>query len=135
VCVCGDFNVVQSREERRTVSDSRGWSDSVPFNQFIENNFLCDLPLCGRTLMWFKGDGRSMSRIDRFLLSEDWCLKWPNCLQVAQLRGLSNHCALILLVDEENWGPKPSRFLKCWSETSGYADFVSNKWRSFQIDG
>ena len=41
---------------------------------------------------------------------------WPNCVQVAQLRGLSDHCPLILSVDEENWGPRPSRFLKCWSD-------------------
>jgi len=53
-----------------------------------------------------------MSRIDRFLLSEECCLVWPNCLQVAQLRGLSDHCPLSLSVDEENWGPLPSQFLK-----------------------
>jgi hypothetical protein len=61
VCVCGDFNAVRSREERRTMSESRGFSDVEPFNQFIENNFLCDLPLCGRNFTWFKDDGRSMS--------------------------------------------------------------------------
>jgi hypothetical protein len=27
-----------------------------------------------------------MSRIDRFLLSEEWCLQWPNSFQVALLR-------------------------------------------------
>ena len=135
VCVCGDFNVVRNREERRSVSTSRGFYESACFNQFIEDNFLCDLPLCGRNFTWFKGDGRSMSRIDRFLLSEEWCLRWPNCLQVAQLRGLSDHCALFLTVDDENWGPKPSRFLKCWADTSGYVDFIRNKWESLQVEG
>lgn len=76
-----------------------------------------------------------MSRIDRFLISEEWCLIWPNCTQVAQLRGLSDHCPLILSVDEENWGPRPSRFLKCWSDTPGYKQFVINKWKSFQVEG
>jgi len=63
---------------------------------------LADLPLSGRNFTWFKGDGKSMSRIDRFLLSKDWCLVWPNCVQVAQLRGLFDHSPLILSVDEEN---------------------------------
>ena len=63
---------------------------------------LADLPLSGRNFTWFKGDGKSMSRIDRFLYSEDWCLVWPNCVQVTQLRGLSDHSPLILSVDEEN---------------------------------
>jgi len=86
--------------------------DCAPFNHFIEENVLHDLPLCGRKFTWFKEDSYSMSRIDRFLLYEEWYLEWPNCLQVAKLRGLSDHCPLILSVDEENWGPRSSRFLK-----------------------
>lgn len=76
-----------------------------------------------------------MSRIDRFLVSEDWCLVWPNCLQIAQLRGLYDHCPLLLMVDVENWGPRPSPFLKCWSDTPGYKQFVSNSWKSFHVEG
>ncbi|KEH25499.1 endonuclease/exonuclease/phosphatase family protein [Medicago truncatula] len=91
VCVCGDFNVVRSREEKRSASDHVGVSDGDHFNQFIDNNFLCDLPLSGKSFTWFKGD--------------------------------------------ENWGPKPSRFLKCWSDTNVYAEFVNTKSKSFQVDG
>jgi exonuclease III len=135
VCVCGDFNAVRCMEERRSVSTSGGVMDFEPFNNFIVENALCDLPLCGRNFTWFKGDGKSMSHIDRFLLSEDWCLVWPNSVQVAHLKGLSDHCPLILSVDEENWGPRPSRFLKCWSEIPGYKQFVRNTWSSFQVEG
>ena len=46
-------------------------NDHAAFNSFIEDNGLQDLPLFGRIFTWFKGDGTSMSRIDRFLLSED----------------------------------------------------------------
>jgi len=74
------------------------------FNSFIDGNVLVDLPLIGRRFTWYWGDGKSMSRIDRFLLSENWCLRCSNNLQIAQLRGLSNHCALVLSVDEQNWG-------------------------------
>ncbi|PNX83289.1 cysteine-rich receptor-like protein kinase [Trifolium pratense] len=37
-----------------------------------------------------------MSRLDRFLLSGEWCLTWPNCTQVVRMRGLSDHCPLVL---------------------------------------
>jgi len=70
-----------------------------------------------------------MSRLDCFLLSEEWCFQWPNCFQVALLRGVSDHCPLHLSVDEENWGPRPSRMLKCWEELSGYKQFVQDKWK------
>lgn len=71
VCVCGDFNDVRSREERRYVSVSHFFSDYTHFNLFIADNFLLDLPLGGRKFTWFKKDGKSMSRLDRFLLSDN----------------------------------------------------------------
>ncbi|KAK2449150.1 hypothetical protein QL285_008374 [Trifolium repens] len=76
-----------------------------------------------------------MSRLDRFLLSEEWCLDWPNCTQVARMRGLSDHCALVLCDSEEDWGPRPSRMLKCWRDIPGYQLFVSERWSSFQVEG
>jgi hypothetical protein len=54
VCVCGDFNDVRCREERRSVSGSQLSSDYVHFNLFIDDNFLLDLPLGGGNFTWFK---------------------------------------------------------------------------------
>ncbi|XP_045791342.1 uncharacterized protein LOC123886049 [Trifolium pratense] len=123
VCVCGDFNAVKHIDERRSVRGGNRSSDHIPFNQFIEDNMLIDLPLIGRKFTWFKGDGHSMSRLDRFLLSEEWCLNWPNCKQMAKMRGLSDHCPLVLSANEEHWGPSPSRMLKCWKDIPGYKLF------------
>ena len=36
---------------------------------------------------------------------------------------------------EKNWGPRPSRMLKCWQDMSGYQQFVKDKWHSYQIGG
>lgn len=135
MCLCGDFNAVRSVEERRSTRAQSSVGDVVPFNRFIEENSLVDLPLCGRNFTWYKGDSTSMSRLDRFLLSEEWCLVWPNCLQVAHLRGLSDHCPLFLSVNEDNWGPRPSRMLICWSDVPGYKQFVIDKWRELSIQG
>ncbi|GAU48515.1 hypothetical protein TSUD_244350 [Trifolium subterraneum] len=135
LCVYGDFNAVKLVDERRS---SRGESrslDHIPFNSFIDDNNLIDLPLSGRKFTWFKGDGLSMSRLDRFLLSEEWCLTWPNCTQTASLRGLSDHCSLVLSANEDDWGSRPSRMLKCWRDVPGYKGFVKDKWNSFQVDG
>ncbi|GAU35285.1 hypothetical protein TSUD_274870 [Trifolium subterraneum] len=135
VCVCGDFNAVRSSKECHS-GRGRTWSlDHVSFNRFIDDNNLIDLPLSGRKFTWFKGDGVSMSRLDRFLLSGEWCLSWPNCSQIARMRGLSDHCPLILVANEEDWGPRPSRMLKCWKDVPGYNIFVKEKWNSYQVDG
>jgi exonuclease III len=136
VCLCGDFNAVRCAEERKSVgSVNINVSGSANFNNMIENNCLIDLPLRGRRFTWYRGDGRSMSRIDRFLLSENWCLTWPNCFQMASSRGLSDHCPIQLCVDIANWGPKPVRMLKCWETFSGYDSFVREKWSTFHLEG
>jgi hypothetical protein len=64
-----------------------------------------------------------MSRQDRFLLSDERCLAWPNCTQVARLRGLPDHCPLVRMGIEENWGARPSRMLKCWKDIPDYNQF------------
>ena len=41
----------------------------------------------------------------------------------------------MLTIDEENWGPRPSRLLKCWQEVPGYKSFVNEKWKPFEVTG
>lgn len=135
ICICGDFNVVRCVEERRSVGVTLRQSGIVNFNQLIDGNFLIDLPLRCHSYTWYRGDRRSMSRIDRFLLSESWCLTWPNCVQMASSRGLSDHCSLQLSIDVENWGPRSLRMLKRWENFPGYKIFVRDKWNSFSVEG
>lgn len=71
-CVVGDFNAIRSESERKSRVIGGSSADFSVFNNFIENAVLVDLPLCGRSFTWYRGDGLSMSRLDRFLLSEEW---------------------------------------------------------------
>ena len=101
-CVCGDFNVVRCMEERKSVGTVVHYEDIDPFARFIEENFLFGLPLGGRAYTWYRGDGRSVSRLDIFLLYEAWCLTWTKCYQMAQIIGLSDHCPIVFSIDEKN---------------------------------
>jgi len=96
---------------------------------------MIDLPICGRLFTWYRGDGVSMSHLDRFLLSFNWCTAWPNCIQLANQRGLSDYVPLELYADVDNWGPRPLRMLKCWADFPGYEQFVREKWGSYNIEG
>ena len=135
LCVWGDFNSVRSIEERKGRGTVFRQGDADSFNQFIQDSFLIDLPICGRLYTWYRGDGVSMSRLDRFLLSNKWCEKWANCIQVAYQRGLSDHVPVLLFAGDANWGPRPLRMLKCWSDYPGYEDFVRTKWGSLNCEG
>ena len=135
LCVCGDFNSVRYVEERKGRGLVFGQVDANLFNKFINDCLLIDLPFCGRLFTWYRGDEISMSRLDKFLLSSKWCEKWPNYIQVAYQRGLSDHVPLLLHIDEVNWGARPLQMLKCWSDLPGYTDFVRAKWGTFNCEG
>lgn len=124
----GDFNSVRGIEERKGRRGVFRQGDADAFNTFIHDSLLIDLPICGQLFTWYKEDGVSMSRLDMFLLSNKWCEKWPNCLQIAYQRSLFDHVPILLHVDDANWGPRPLRLLKCWFDYPGYEDFVREKW-------
>lgn len=83
------------------------------FNLFLQNAGLHDLPLLGCKYTWINCDGTSMSRIDRFLISEGWLSIWPNTVQKGLSRSISDHCPIIVNDKTLNWGPKPFRSLDC----------------------
>ncbi|GAU42953.1 hypothetical protein TSUD_142900 [Trifolium subterraneum] len=42
----------------------------------------------------------------------------------SRMRGLSDHCPLILSANVEDWVPRPLRMLKCWKDIPDYDTFV-----------
>lgn len=75
----GDFNAVCSREERRGVNEMSSTSNLFKINLF--NNCLRDLEvedlnILGHKFTWYHPNGRTMSRIDRILVSEGWRREW-----------------------------------------------------------
>jgi len=98
-CILGDFNVVCRRDERRGVNDEATTSQLLEmyiFINFIGEMNLEDLNVLGRRFTWYHLNGRSMSRIDRVLISEEWSNLWGvNSLWVLP-RDVSDHCPLVL---------------------------------------
>jgi hypothetical protein len=131
--ILGDFNVIRSTEERRINMAREQNEDFSQFNQYINGNFLIDLPLCCRNYTWYQGDGVSMSRLDKFLLSKFSCSSWQNCIQVDLPRCLFDHCPILITIEEEDWGPRRQRMLKGWTDLPRYKEFVKEKWFSYQV--
>ena len=69
-CVFGDFNTICYPSKR---FDCEAFSPAMfAFSNFIEANYLVDLPLEGASFTWFRDSGTDcMSRIDRTLVSVD----------------------------------------------------------------
>ncbi|XP_058783711.1 uncharacterized protein LOC131658435 [Vicia villosa] len=103
----GDFNAIKRRSERVGVSFSThraGWGE---FSNFIDMCGLIDVPCKGKKFSWFSGDGKSKSRLDRFLVDGNIISSWGVVGKLIGQRVVSDHCPVWLVVDKEDWGPKP----------------------------
>jgi hypothetical protein len=137
-CVVGDFNSVRTREEKRglgAVTLPSNGADFNVFNNFIAGMELVEIPLFGRTFTWSHPNGVSMSKLDRFLLSEGWVDTWTNPVVWALPRDVSDHCPIILRYNDVDWGPRPFRFKNFWLENSSFKDMVSKVWEEQHFTG
>lgn len=53
--------------------------------------------------------------------------KWPNLTQVGLKRKVSDHAAILLKEEVEDWGPKPFKFLSWCLKEKGFKEFVEEE--------
>ncbi|GKV35665.1 hypothetical protein SLEP1_g43906 [Rubroshorea leprosula] len=132
-CLMGDFNITRNQQEK---SGDRGVSNGMRvFNEFIRDMELVDLPLIGRKFTWYKPNGEAMSRLDRFLMTEDWMSKWVNSKQWGLKRSISDHCPILLKSQHINWGPKPFKFFDEWLLHQECKTIVEEEWKKTNVQG
>ncbi|CAL0325442.1 unnamed protein product [Lupinus luteus] len=132
-CVVGDFNSVLYQDERRGISSRLNFSECAEFAQFIEDMELFDLPLIGTKFTWFLSNGSAMSRLDRFLVNDNWLLRWGHLVQLGLKRTFSDHCPILLKNDVPDWGPSPFRTNNCWFSDSEFGKFVEEEWNNLVV--
>ncbi|GMP35227.1 hypothetical protein CsSME_00007763 [Camellia sinensis var. sinensis] len=132
-CIGGDFNEIRFRSERKGCSTrERGMKD---FNDFIDKLELVDMQMLGRQFTWCNAmDGNRWSRIDRFLIDPRW-LEEFKFKQWGLPRCISDHCPILLIEDERDWGPKPFRFINAWCWHPKFKVEVKNCWEGYQVSG
>ncbi|KAK2435690.1 hypothetical protein QL285_020733 [Trifolium repens] len=135
-CVGGDFNSISKVGERKGRSNGGGnQSERVELSQFIDAMELIDIPISGKKFSWFSSYGSSMSRLDRFLLSEGFIEKGGITNQWIAARDISDHCPIWLVSNNLDWGPKPFKFNNCWLDHPAFIPFVTEFWEKTVIKG
>ncbi|XP_075645334.1 uncharacterized protein LOC142616347 [Castanea sativa] len=133
-CLVGDFNIIRYPSERlgcETFSPAM-----LAFSDFIENNYLVDLPLEGASFTWFRDSGLpSMSRIDRALVSLDWEEHFEYVSQRVLPRVLSDHCPLLLEAGGVWRGRSAFKFENMWLKDEGFVDRVKQWWDGYSFEG
>jgi len=105
------------------------------FNGVVEELEVEDVDLVGRKFTWYQPNDRSISRIDRALVSDKWREYRGNLSLWALPRDVSDHCPLVWKVDASGWGPKPFHFINFWPENRKFKRVVEEAWRKYGASG
>uniref|UniRef100_A0A2N9GXK7 Reverse transcriptase domain-containing protein n=1 Tax=Fagus sylvatica TaxID=28930 RepID=A0A2N9GXK7_FAGSY len=132
--VGGDFNVVRFPSERL------GMTHFTPamygFSDFISSCGLRDTHLEGGLFTWSNNrENAAMSRIDRFLFSEEWDGLFPKIQQKRLPRILSDHFPILLECGDFSRGRRPFRFENMWLKADGFKERVKEWWASYIFYG
>ncbi|GKF56123.1 RNA-directed DNA polymerase, eukaryota, reverse transcriptase zinc-binding domain protein, partial [Tanacetum coccineum] len=132
--VFGDFNVVRFSSKRiGSLFNHRSASD---FNEFIKDCKFWDVPLGGHAFTHISGNGEKLSRLDRFLLSEDVTNIVPNLMAVSLDRLISDHRPIILMQSNVDFGPTLFKFYNSWLSIPDFDGMVTKVWdQSHGISG
>ncbi|GJW02192.1 RNA-directed DNA polymerase, eukaryota [Tanacetum coccineum] len=132
VLIMGDFNEVRRKTERfGSVFNVQG---ADMFNMFIANAGLEEIPLGGSSFTWCHKSATKMSKLDRFLISENLFNSYPDICATSLDRFLSDHRPILLRESNHDYGPIPFRYFNHWTELDGFNKFVIDTWNSAPVE-
>ena len=106
------------------------------FSEVIDDLDLRDLPLQGGPFTWNGGlNNQAMSRLDRFLVSEDWEGHFNGVVQSTLPRPVSDHFPILLDGGGVRRGPVPFRFENMWLKEEGFKDLLKGWWQGLRFSG
>ncbi|GJT27041.1 hypothetical protein Tco_0907316 [Tanacetum coccineum] len=118
--------------EVRSESERFGFNffceDAIIFNSFIHDTGLIDLPMGGRHFTWVNKVGSKMSKLHRFLISDDVLHTNTDLKVVALDRLWSNHNLIPLHCKKNDFGPIPFKIFNSWFDRIAFKDMVKEKW-------
>jgi hypothetical protein len=95
-----------------------------------------DLPLASGSFTWsISHDPPVWSRIDRFLVSHDWEVRFPLVSQKRLSRLYSNHFPILLDCGGVPRGSRPFKFENMWLKVKGFVGLVKQWWDSYSFQG
>ncbi|XP_058760862.1 uncharacterized protein LOC131634227 [Vicia villosa] len=134
-CIGGEFNMITSLDERVGISKKNYRKEIEDFKVFIEEMELVDPPTIGGKFTWRNSGGSAMSRLDRFLLSDNFIIDWKVEGQTIGERDVSDPAPIWIKDNKRNWGPKPFRFNNLWFDHKKFFLFVEGEWKKIMMKG
>ncbi|GJS74583.1 RNA-directed DNA polymerase, eukaryota, reverse transcriptase zinc-binding domain protein [Tanacetum coccineum] len=108
--VFGDLNEVES--EWYGTNFSR--LEAHLFNSFVDDSGLKEMVMGGKLFTWMNKYGTKMSKLDRFLLSEEVFDDNPDLKAIVLDRLWSDHSPILLHIQKTDYGPTPFKIFHSW---------------------
>ena len=133
-CIGGDFNIVRFLKERRNAP--RLTTEMRRFSEVIRDLGLRDFPLTGGHFTWIGGlNSQAASRLDHFLVSDQWKDHFSAITQSTLPRLVSDHNPIVLEVGGFSLGKSLFRFENTWLKIEGFKDLVRSWWNGYFVEG
>ncbi|XP_076931406.1 uncharacterized protein LOC143596536 [Bidens hawaiensis] len=129
----GDFNEVRSENERRNSEFNQ--ANARRFNEFILTAGLHEYNMGGYKFTYISDNGEKFSKLDRFLVCQDFKDKWPEEAVTALSRHITDHCPIVLSTTTSDYGHVPFRFFDSWFKLPGFVEFVNLSCVEFSFQG
>ncbi|XP_071704405.1 uncharacterized protein [Rutidosis leptorrhynchoides] len=100
------------------------------FNEFISTNNLIEVVISGRKFTRISDDGLKFSKLDRFLVTEEFSKLWEDLSVIPLERRGSNHYPIILRDWVIDFGPKPFKVFDEWLSKEGVDEVIRKAWNS-----
>lgn len=117
-CIFEDIYVVRISDDRlNSQVNAKEMSD---FNEFINDTRLVEVSMGGRRFTRVSYDDLKFSKLDRFLLNDEFGNLWGNLAVIALDHKLSYHCLVVLKDVDLDFGPKLFRMFNIWTEEPNF---------------
>nr|GEW33489.1 RNA-directed DNA polymerase, eukaryota [Tanacetum cinerariifolium] len=113
-CIFGDLNVMRRNKDR--LNSHVNVNEMIELNDFINDTWLMEILMGGGKFTRVSDDGMKFSKLDRFLLKEEFNNLWGNLLVTTLDRKLSDHCPIVLKDVDLDFGPNLFRVFNVWLE-------------------
>ncbi|GJV54846.1 RNA-directed DNA polymerase, eukaryota, partial [Tanacetum coccineum] len=131
VITMGDFNEVRDSSERfGSVFHQQG---ARHFNDFISKAGLVEIPLGGCSFTWCHKSTSKMSKLDRFLISDNLSRSCATLTAISLDRFLSDHRPILLRESHYDYGPIPFKFYHHWFQFHGFDKLIEDSWKEIHI--
>ncbi|GKE23935.1 RNA-directed DNA polymerase, eukaryota, partial [Tanacetum coccineum] len=93
-CIFRDLNVVRRNKDR--LNSQVKFNEMIEINDFINDTRLVEILIGRQKFTRVSDDGMKFSKLDRFLLNEEFNNLWGNLLVTTLDRKLFDHCPMVL---------------------------------------